>query len=177
MRIFFYGLLLFFPLLSSAQISSDSLPERVMYESWMYRTENSWGVVPTVTLANFSSVGVSLAKGYFEMGEYGGFSRVISVGTEYFPDRDILKIEAAGLLHAYTVIGGVNTRLSAEYFHHKNQSTWAIRPQIGLGLLKGFIHYGYSFYIENSLHRMPKHSVTFSFYITVLEINKRFKNE
>lgn len=177
MRLLFYGLFLFFPLMGFSQISSDSLPEPIPYKSWMFRTENSWGVVPTVTIANYSSVGVSLAKGYFEMGEYGGISRVISVGTEYFPDREILKLHASGLLHAYTVIGGVNTGFSAEYLQRENETDWALRPQIGLGLLKGFIQYGYSFYLQNTFHRMPKHSVTLSFYITVLEKKNRFKRE
>jgi hypothetical protein len=139
-----------------------------MEGNWMYRTENSFGLVPTLTVGRHTFLGLSIAKGSFTAGEYGGIGKAIMVGTEYSPEQNIVNYHATGFLHAFTVVGGINLQLSAINYRKGTEGAFSIRPQIGLGLLKGYINYGYNLFTYQEISNLARHNITFSFYITTL---------
>ena len=156
-----------------AQIHSDSIfqlsqPGRLhrMQGQWMHQTENSFGVAPTLTLGRQTFLGLSIAKGKFTAGEYGGNGKAIMAGAEYSPLSRIIHYHFSGLLHAYSVIGGLNTQLSMSHYRERGNGCYAIRPQIGVGLLKFFVNYGYNIFLDTPLPNLTKHTVSLSFYIT-----------
>ena len=173
MKQWFFLLFITFWLGSNGQnfVGNDSVtaPTDTLHRmtgNWMHRTENSFGLVPTLTVGRHTFLGASVAKGWFTAGEYGGNGAAALVGTEYNPNQKIFNLHATGFIHVYSVIGGLNFQLSAIRYHQNQLRAFAIRPQVGLGLLKGYINYGYNLFTYQEIPHLAKHSITFSFYIT-----------
>lgn len=150
-------------------------------DTWLHRfsgsgflqTENSFGLVPSVQGVNELFLGLGISKAQFTIGEGAGFGRGMTLGFDVNPfDKIIapkLNLWATGVIF---YLGG-NVGVTAFYYMKGGTRNFVIRPEIGLGYLKVFLNYGYNFLLRDDFINVSKHTLTLSYYHTVLPLKKR----
>jgi hypothetical protein len=130
--------------------------------------ENSIGLVPSIQGFQELYLGLALAKGWFRAGEGGGNAVISSLGVAYNPVQQVWAPNIRLCAHAWAFFLGINAGIQGIYYTNGTNQQFVLKPEIGIGLLKGFLNYGYHIPTKNDFVGIPRHSLTFSFYFTIL---------
>ena len=116
---------------------------------------------------------LSLSATYhsMELGEGGG--RVIggSLGVEAYLDEEIFAPKADLWIHGFAFFLGGNLRLSGVLLNNDDQTNFILRPEIGLGLIRFYVYYGYNLFLNDSFSQIGRHTLTMSFLLDVFRFN------
>ncbi len=154
-------------------IPNPPVPERGLYRKTPHsnygygNTEKTIGLAPRVGYDGAWFLGLGIQKGNFWVSHYGGVSRIWGAGMDYSPFDQSFRAHAGAFAHVFTFIGGA--QIGGSLFAYQNQELpwqWGFRPEVGLGIYKGFINYGRNIYFEGTEMYRPKNSITLSFYIS-----------
>ena len=172
----FYALLpLFLAFTTSAQTPNDTLKTKELprfyrqYDNMpsYWEVEKTIGLSPRIGYDQDWFIGLAIQKGKLSVGHWGGNAQVWGAGYDYYLFDQSMQFHAGGFLHSFSFLGGVQLGAYAIGYQHKSDP-WHLgfRPEIGLGLYKGYLNYGRNIYIDKSDLYRPKNSITLSFYIT-----------
>jgi hypothetical protein len=147
-------------------------PERGLYRKTAHsnygfgNTEKTIGLAPRVGYDGTWFLGLGIQKGNFWVSHYGGVSQIWGAGFDYSPFDQSMRVHAGAFTHVFSFIGGA--QIGGSLFAYQNRELpWQLgfRPEVGLGIYKGFINYGRNIYFEGTEMYRPKNTITLSFYI------------
>jgi len=135
--------------------------------TWMYYTETSLGIVPTLSFGHQPSLGTDFSIGHFVSSEGGASAYVAGLGYEYLVNEDVHNIKSRFFTHHFALIIGANLGLSANYYLHNTESAFALKPEIGIGFFKLYFNYGRNIFIGNSMKNVPKNTFSVSCFLRI----------
>lgn len=154
-------------------LSPSSLPNRSLYRKSPHlnyafgNTEKTIGLSPRLGYDGDWFFGIGIQKGNFWVSHYGGVSRLWGAAVDYSPFDQSIRAHLGASSHVFSFIGGA--QIGGAMFAYQNKELpWNLgfRPELGIGLYKGFLNYGRNIYFQKSEHYRPKNTITLSFYIT-----------
>lgn len=124
-------------------------------------------IIPEIKGFKDLSFGLSLARTHFSGG--GGFidRKSIQLGLEYTPDGNIFAPKIKYWRSIFRIIEA-NAGVSALYYLKKNNSSFALRPEIGLGFFLIQFNYGYTFFFKNDFENLSPHSFSLVYYHQII---------
>lgn len=160
------------------QLKSDSTKvydkDRLHREggSIFYQTEKSIGLVPEIQAINNLFFGLGLSRANFIYGEGGGKGYGITAAAEYNPFDKVIGPKLNVWATGYFLFLGGNIGLNGIYYISNDKKNFVLRPEIGLGLVKVFLNYGYNVFLDERISGLNKHTLTLSYYHTIFPRKK-----
>lgn len=139
------------------------------------RSENSFGIMPSIQGFRNLYIGIGLSKGWFTSGEGVATGTGITLGVDYNPFAGVVAPKVSIWANGVVFIFMGSVGLTGSYYFQNEQRNFVLRPEIGIGCLKLFLHYGYGFFIRDDFERVNKHSVTLSYYHTIIPRRRSMK--
>ncbi len=130
------------------------------------QSERSIGIVPEIQAGKNFFVGLGVSRGNFFCGEGGGGGFGITSAVEYNPFAKIVAPKLNVWMNGYFFLAGGNIGLNGIYYVSGDKTNFVIRPEIGLGLLKVFLNYGYNIHLADDFPGINKHTFTLTYYHT-----------
>jgi len=137
-----------------------------------FQTENSFGLVPSIQGVNELYVGLGISKAHFTIGEGGGGGRGTTIGLDVNPFDKIIAPKVSLWATGFAFFFGGNVGISGFYYIKGTKTNFVLRPEIGIGYLKVFLNYGYNFFLRDDFLDVSKHTLTLSYYHTILPFKK-----
>jgi hypothetical protein len=140
------------------------------------QTEKSIGIVPEINFLTNYSFALGLSRANFIFGEGAASGYGINCGLSYSP-TDKLSIPYASIWFSGNafMFFGFYGGLKALYYTNGKNGNMTIRPEIGFGLVKLNIFYGYNLFLNSEIANVSRHSLTISYYQTIYPGKKKKK--
>ncbi|MEO0403700.1 MAG: hypothetical protein AAF193_02405 [Bacteroidota bacterium] len=156
---------LFNPLLKTPL--SPKPPEAI---NSLYTYYNAIGLQASGHWVNSPFLGITATYHSLDLGEGGGRVFGGGLGVEGYVDDKILAPKAELWLHGFAFFLGGNLRLTAVYLNKDNDTNFILRPEVGLGLYRFYIYYGYNLFLEAPFQGIGRNTLTMSFLLDVIRI-------
>lgn len=132
------------------------------------QTEKSIGIVPEINFLTNYSLGLGLSRAKFTFGEGSATGYGVNCGFNYSP-IDKLSIPYASIWFSGNafIFFGLYGGLKTLYYTNGKNGNMTIRPEIGFGLVKFNIFYGYNLFLNSEIESVSHHSLTISYYQTI----------
>lgn len=130
------------------------------------RTEKSIGIVPEIQGTKHLFFGLGLSRANFTHGEGGGNGFGTTLAIECNPINKVIAPKLNVWATGYVLIFGGNIGLNCIYYIQNGQRNFVLRPEIGLGLIKVYLNYGYNLFLKDNSAGINKHTLTLSYYHT-----------
>ena len=137
-------------------------------------TERSFGLVHSIqAVGNWAFefdnmfLGLGLSRANFVNGEGGGMGYGTTLALEYNPFQKIVAPKVNIWITGNIFFLGGNLGLSGVYYLKDDKTNFVLRPEIGIGLIKVFLNYGYNFFLDTRISSIEKHTLTLSYYHTI----------
>ena len=181
MKKYFLTFFIFFLFIPFSPAQSDSIfifkkPEGRYYHQRLGKWHNrskTLGIIPEIHGFDYLTLGLNLAEVKSSSGEGALFGTAYQVGIEYIPKHKIIapKVKYWKAMWAYFL--GFNIGGSGLYYLKKDTSSFALRPEIGLGIVFFQINYGYTIFLNNQFEELNPHGFSLSCYIPILPREKK----
>jgi hypothetical protein len=135
--------------------------------SAFYQTEKSIGLVPEIQGIKNAFVGLGVSRANFLYGEGGGNGYGTTVSLEYNPFAKIIAPKINIWATGFVFFFGGNVGLNGIYYMSNNKGNFVLRPEIGLGMMKIYLNYGYNLFLNKDISGINKHTLTLSYYHTI----------
>ena len=175
--ILLHSLILFSICFSQAQKDStliqnpDDLPPHFYLNQ--YKGGYEYEIIPELKGFDNLSFGLSLAHTYFSRGRGLIDRKSIQVGVEYIPNGNIFAPKIKYWRSSFPLLIEGNIGASALYYLKKNNSSFALRPEIGLGFYFIQFNYGYTFFFKNDFENLSPHSFSLVYYYPIISKKDR----
>lgn len=133
------------------------------------------GVIPEFHGFDYLTIGLSIAEIKSATGEGGIFGKAFQFGAEYIPTEKIIAPKIKYWKAGWIYFMGLNIGGSGLYYFKKDASSFALRPEIGLGIVYFQINYSYTFFFNDKFEELNPHGFSVSWYHTILPRTKRKK--
>lgn len=130
------------------------------------RTEKSIGIIPEIQGTKHLFFGLGLSRANFTHGEGGGNGYGTTLAIECNPINKVIAPKLNVWATGYVLIFGGNIGLNGIYYIQNGQRNFVLRPEIGLGLIKVYLNYGYNLFLKDNSAGLNKHTLTLSYYHT-----------
>ncbi|MEZ4772017.1 MAG: hypothetical protein R3D00_02465 [Bacteroidia bacterium] len=175
MRPLSLSIILFFCVLGFAQ--SDSIPvmgivaEKGLHRlsgTSFYQTEKSVGIVPEVNFLSNFTVGVGVSRANFTYGEGISTGYGVTGGFSYSPlDKLAIPYASAWFSGNVFLLFGFYGGIKTLYYTNGKSGNLALRPEVGFGMAKLNLFYGYNLFAKEGIENVSRHSLTLSYYHTI----------
>lgn len=176
LRLFFF----LFLLLPDGYGQRDSFTVTADPEKWLHRwegprfaqTERSIGIVPSLQGVNELYLGLGISKARFLLGEGGGTGFGATIGVDFNPIDQVWAPKINLWATGFAFFFGGNIGVSGFYYVQEKEANFVLRPEVGIGYLKVFLNYGYNLFLKTDLEGVSRHTLTLSYYHTLLPFKK-----
>ncbi len=138
---------------------------------WMSRA-STLGIIPEVHGFDNLVLGLNIAEVKSSSGEGALFGKAYQLGIEYIPTQKIIAPKVKYWKAGWAYILGGNIGGSGLYYFKKEASSFALRPEVGLGVVFFQINYGYTIFFNDKFKEISPHTFSVSWYHTILPRKK-----
>lgn len=173
-------LLLFLPSLSS---NAQSIEYSTTYHTdttWsnlprpgMLYQRLSFGVYPEIQFINSPVIGVSASLAHLKDVEWTSWNRGVNLGFEFDPTQDFYGPKTTLWADMFALFLGLNASCSAMYYRQVNKGGLYLRPEIGIGIPRLHLKYGFGFRLAgDEIVGVQRHSLTLGYHFTLIKKDK-----
>lgn len=138
------------------------------WRSQFIHIRRSFGVHPEIQFINSPVIGVSASIARLEEYEWSAISKGVNLGFEIDPLQEFYGPKLTVWGDLAVLLFGVNASVSTSYYFQDDQSAWFVRPEVGVGIPRLHLKYGFGFRVlGDDINGVQRHSLTLGYHITI----------
>jgi hypothetical protein len=137
----------------------------------------SFGIYPEIQFIKSPVIGISASYAHLRDVEWTSWNRGVNLGFEFDPIQKFYGPKLSVWGDMFALFMGFNAGLSVMYYRQDNHGGLYLRPEIGLGLPRFHIKYGYGFKMTgNYVSGFQRHTITIGYHISLVNRYQKIKN-
>lgn len=171
-------LIFYWSVVASAQVCSTGSGNPLSVNCEAYTTishfavKRSFGIYPEVQGVKSPVIGMSASYARLKKVEWTSFNRGVNLGWEFDPVHHFYGPKTSVWSDVFALFIGGNLSMSAMYYFQEGRSGLFLRPEIGIGIPRLHLKYGFGFrVVGDQINGFQRHTLTLGYHLSFVKRN------